>query len=1739
MYRSIKTKLVAMLLCMSISIPVYAAETSASSVMVSEVSVTEAPAEVPAKETAEFPAGPLSETPAEPLAESPSEAPAEAATEAPADSLEKIGGALPSKLDPREDPWYITPIRDQGHYGSCWAHGLLFTAEAYILKNHLLPQYNNKTLNLSERVLNHIAYNQDKYPDSYDPLHNSVGEYTISTMSPDQPSYYSDGGSVYRGASILQRWLGVVNECDAEGNINHDTSYDDIPKSGIDDMDVKYISPLSGNTLAHMENAILLDPTEKDVIKKNIIKNGALTCSYLAEESYLGSDKVSFYCYKDEESDHAVAVVGWDDDYNRKKFDSNEDEIPKNNGAWLIRNSWGTDYGDGGYFWISYEDKTFSKVCAVEMGTNDDFDNNYYYAGNFCYPDDFDSDLRIASVFRVKEEGGERQELRAISLAYDTYNVDYTVTVYKDSYEDLLENPGTGRMPVSSASGYYEYPGIHTIMLDDPVDLKAGEAFSVVIGLTQRFGKKISLYVEKAKHDVVVNQHPGEAYLDQNGEGLKDVSDPAVNGRDALNFRINAYSDRIDDAVDFDITGVEGSSADTSYDPVSRTVRTEFTSDASFPEEKIEPATVVGLKYTEGTDADKVTLISNDKGIVDITDEGRLLATGAGRALITAEYRYDDENVVTRHISVAVKKEIKPGWFVYVRDNKEYVPGKNEIYLCECSNLCINPGDEWAEYLEGFEGTFKRLPADSYDLYYYGNKTVTDKAEAEISTPSDSFYHVASQTIKYPIEKYSGPLEVYFEEGKWNSKDARYEFDYSGRDITPDISSVEYPSGEEVDCKVLGYKRYDEGSKEYIDEYIRPRAAGVYAIFLKVDSDLFVHDEFSQPFVINKKDITGSSVTYIKDCVYTGEAVDPSVTVKDSNDTVLTIAQYKVTKYNDKEIYDISTRGTGDDAPYFVVEAAEDGNYSGRVEASDPQDSDHPERFYFSILPIDLEARDISGEIRTEITLVQSEGRSLNDYAYTGNSVRPVVSKVQYYDPYGKDPCVIDPGHYDVIYENGIFPTDDRNKAYVIVKGKGIFRGSVHVGFTITDDGRASVTDKVSVSLKKPKVTSCEYTGKAIKPDVDVRLVKADGTEVRKLKDNEYKLHYYRIDDPDDKEAVNIGNWGIGVTPANPSSLNFRINSDARYSITPKGPSGIRVTLASYKITQGNRSDKEYIDYLERGAKAGIMTVKDGRTELSGDDFSVSYRNNTSCGIATAVITLSGNYMGTKEVPYRIIGKKISKLKFSKIKDQTVEFDSDGKVLDCRPKPGRDFTITGPDKEQVLNEKDKNDKYELSYFNNNGAGKAAVVVKGRGIYEGTAVLPFKIVRRKISAKSIRAGNDDTGNDIGTEYLHGVSAVPEKIRVIDTKGYWDDDKEEYISLTLKEKTDYTIKITNNKKPGVRGRVTITGCGNYEGRTIRTFDIVDERRHYESPRDISGLVKAGIMLVYSDELEIYNDSISENKVIRKFDHFFTGEPIVYTDLAFTDKTGGSKYWMREGYDYTLKFIDNTDASADPGGSHISGRKTPGVLITGKAPNYKGSYLIPFEIKQVRLSLANVKPLWDPRARFSPEGHAPDVDYNGKAQRPDPYIYFLDEGYENSVYASKLLVKLSTKAFSVRYLNNKDISDAGASFILKPKKADNFYIGKNLSGSLEYKYSIVKGDLSKAVIKPVPPQVYKGCLVTPKPAVSLNGARLKEGRDFVYVYEDNDGYGIGSVSIKPAGGDPGYVLKEEAFKVPFVIR
>ena len=54
---------------------------------------------------------------------------------------------------------------------------------------------------------------------------------------------------------------------------------------------------------------------------------------------------------------HTISIVGWNDNLNRYRFSNGTGVLPQNNGAWLVRNSWGDNNTMGGYFWLSYEDK--------------------------------------------------------------------------------------------------------------------------------------------------------------------------------------------------------------------------------------------------------------------------------------------------------------------------------------------------------------------------------------------------------------------------------------------------------------------------------------------------------------------------------------------------------------------------------------------------------------------------------------------------------------------------------------------------------------------------------------------------------------------------------------------------------------------------------------------------------------------------------------------------------------------------------------------------------------------------------------------------------------------------------------------------------------------------------------------------------------------------------------------------------------------------------------------------------------------------------------------------------------------------------------------------------------------------------------------------------------------------------------------------------------------------------------
>ncbi|MDR0914183.1 MAG: dockerin type I domain-containing protein [Oscillospiraceae bacterium] len=96
--------------------------------------------------------------------------------------------------------------------------------------------------------------------------------------------------------------------------------------------------------------------------KKQIMDYGSIAVGYTVNKAFESADETCYFAPPgvplNNAFGHAVAIIGWDDNFAKENFTNYYGILPQNNGAWLCRNSWG-DYNDlDGYFWISYEDDT-------------------------------------------------------------------------------------------------------------------------------------------------------------------------------------------------------------------------------------------------------------------------------------------------------------------------------------------------------------------------------------------------------------------------------------------------------------------------------------------------------------------------------------------------------------------------------------------------------------------------------------------------------------------------------------------------------------------------------------------------------------------------------------------------------------------------------------------------------------------------------------------------------------------------------------------------------------------------------------------------------------------------------------------------------------------------------------------------------------------------------------------------------------------------------------------------------------------------------------------------------------------------------------------------------------------------------------------------------------------------------------------------------------------------------------
>ena len=343
---------------------------------------------------------------------------------------------IPCRFDLRDWGW-TTSVKNQNRTGACWTFTMMGTLESAISKAYGIE------FDLSEN----------------DMFNSKVG------YSPYGYIIYTEGGSLALAISYLVAWQGpTLEELD---------SFDEFGK----------LSP-HRNTyydIVHIQDVITVSNDEVPECSKTktaILNNGGLAVNYYLENDNINNyyNPKTFAQYLNESliPNHVVTIIGWDDSFSKDNFMI----TPPGDGAWIAKNSWGTDWGDSGIFYISYYDKTIAPEDSMVNRYGIIFENTVPYNKN--YQHDFtwagifvdmshlkgaDGNITYANQF---ESAGD-DLIAGVGTYFNESGVNYTVKIYVNGQLKLTQD------------GISPFGGYHTIKLNEYVPVKTGDIFKAVM----------------------------------------------------------------------------------------------------------------------------------------------------------------------------------------------------------------------------------------------------------------------------------------------------------------------------------------------------------------------------------------------------------------------------------------------------------------------------------------------------------------------------------------------------------------------------------------------------------------------------------------------------------------------------------------------------------------------------------------------------------------------------------------------------------------------------------------------------------------------------------------------------------------------------------------------------------------------------------------------------------------------------------------------------------------------------------------------------------------------------------------------------------------------------------------------------------------------------------------------------------------------------------------------------------
>ncbi len=524
----------------------------------------------------------------------------------------------------------------------------------------------------------------------------------------------------------------------------------------------------------------------------------------------------------------------------------------------------------------------------------------------------------------------------------------------------------------------------------------------------------------------------------------------------------------------------------------------------------------------------------------------------------------------------------------------------------------------------------------------------------------------------------------------------------------------------------------------------------------------------------------------------------------------------------------------------------------------------------------------------------------VKDQTYTGKALKP---EVRVYDGSRK---LQEKTDYTISYKNNVRANDasDAKKAPTItVKGKGNYSGSVTAVFKIVpvniaeQEFAVAIADMVlahngKIQKKAPVVT---FNGKKLSNKRDYTVTYPDTGTGAYQEAGSYPL-----------QITGVGNF-TGTRTVNLEITDKMLISKAKAAKIPNQlySGGEDVTLSANTLILYRKTKNDPL-------KEGV-------------DYTVTYENNREIGTATAVITGTGNYAGTKRITFKIMGTAINKAVVEGIENkiyngmeqqQDITVRVEGKVLT----PDKDYTV--------------------SYSKNLNVGTASMTIQGTGAYSGTTKKTFKIMAYDLGVdeggfitewkdgqqigmpadsadKAVKSG-EGTGTSLTVEYTQGGSQPEVTLKFRETE--------------LIKGKDYTISYKNNKNLADQSvdkapTMTIKGKGNFKGTRSEKFSIVKKNlANPESP-----------VLMSVPDVAYANGA---GKYISK--------PVL------TDTNGKT---LKAGTDYEVSYTSSDGFTKLDKKSTVQAGAFVCVTVRGKG-KYEGSLMTTYRITQANFTKASVR-------------------------------------------------------------------------------------------------------------------------------------------------------------------------------------